>query len=103
MAGTLLSSLVTCQEPSPVPMIHPVIINSRVCITVCQVTRGLKFIISYVKLGIKEPVINGQPPGEIEIPWQIAANETDTAYDFLVVQQNLTSWKAIDVSVYPST
>lgn len=56
------------------------------CIAVCKVICGLGFIINYIKLGIKEPVINGQLPREIELPWQIARNETDTAYDFLVVQ-----------------
>lgn len=40
----------------------------RACIIVCGVTRGLGFIISYIKLGIKEPVINGQLPSEIVLP-----------------------------------
>lgn len=53
------------------------------CINVCGVTRGLGFIIRYIKLEIKEHVISGQLPSKIELPWQIAANETDTAYDFV--------------------
>lgn len=56
------------------------------CITVCGVTCGLGFIVSCSKLRIKEPVINGQLPREIELPWQIAANETGTAYEFLILQ-----------------
>lgn len=68
------------------------------CVYKC-VWSGLGFSIRYIKLGIKEHVVNGQLPSKIELPWQTAANETDTTYDF--VQQNMKSWKATDVSVYP--